>query len=143
MLAIAGLCGRGLAEHRDAQAEAHRLGIPPCFGGHLAQARCLDLEARQAVERILWVGADRIPGIADARGPPQRRTALASDPDRRMRLLHGLRVETDISEPDMLAVEFWRVLCPEFDESTHIFVGYGPSRIEIRCIDGLELLAHP
>jgi hypothetical protein len=137
MLAIAGLWWRSLAEHRDAQAEAHRLGIAPRFRGHLAKARRLGLEARQAVERILRVGADRIPGIADARSPPQRRTALASDPDRRMRLLHGLRVETEIGEPNMLAVEFWRVHCPEFDEGTHILVGYSSTRIEIRRVDGL------
>ena len=53
----------------------------------------------------LRVGTDRIPRIADAGSSSQRRTALASDPDRRIRLLHGLRLEADIGELDMLAVE--------------------------------------
>src|SRR6185369_12853554 len=87
--------------------------------------------------------ADRIPGIAETRSPPQRRTAFASDPDRRMRLLHGLWIEADIGEFDMLAVEFWRILGPEFDKRAHIFVGHGSPRVEIRRIDGLELLPHP
>src|SRR5262249_56599702 len=82
MFAITGLPWRGLAEHRNAQAQADRLGIATRFGGHLAQARRLGLETRQAIERILRVGADRIPRIADARSSSQRRTALASDPDR-------------------------------------------------------------
>src|SRR5216684_2387759 len=86
---------RGLAEHRAAQSQADRLRIATRFGGHLAQARHLDLITRQAIERILRVGTDRIPRIADAGSSSQRRTALASDPDRRMRLLHGLRLETD------------------------------------------------
>src|ERR1700675_148697 len=124
MFAIAGLCWRGLAEHRDAQAEPDRLGIATGLSDHLAQARRLSLETRQAIERILRVGPDRIPGIADAGSPPQCRTALASDPDRQMRLLHGLRIETDIGEADMFAVELRRVFRPEFDEGAQIFVGH-------------------
>ena len=123
--------------------QADRLGIAPRLSGHLAQARHLGLETRQAIERILRVGTDRIPGIADAGGSSQRRTALASDPDRRMRLLHGLRLETDIGESDMLAVELRRILGPEFNEGAHIFVGHCSTRIEVRRVDGLELLAHP
>ena len=96
MLAVTGLGRRGLAEHRDAQGQAHRLRIAACLGDHLAQARHLGLEPRQAVERILLVGADRIPSIAEAGRSPQRRAALAADPDRRVRLLDRLRIETDI-----------------------------------------------
>ena len=43
----------------------------------------------------------------------------------------------------MLAVEFRRVLCPEFDKGAHIFVGYRSARIEIGRVDSLELLPHP
>src|SRR6185437_15967533 len=105
VFAVTGLRWRGLAEHRDAQAQADRLGIASRFGRHFAQAIRLGLEPRQAIDRILRVGTDRVPGIAEAGSPPQRRAALASDPDRRVRLLHGLRVEADIGESDMLAVE--------------------------------------
>src|SRR6202011_6096353 len=87
--------------------------------------------------------ADRIPGIADAGSSSQCGAALASDPDRRMRLLHGLGIETDIGEPDMLAVELRRILGPELNESAHIFVGHRSTRIEVRRVDGLEFLAHP
>src|SRR5882724_1215761 len=83
---------RGLAEHRAAQSQADRLGIATRLTGQLAQARNLGLETHQAIERILRVGTDRIPGIADPGSSSQRRTALASDPDRRMRLLHRLRL---------------------------------------------------
>src|ERR1700751_812000 len=100
MFAITGLRWRSLAEHRDAQAEADRCGNSPRFGDHLAQARRLGLETCQAIEGILRVGANRIPGIAGAGSPSQRRTALAADPDRRMRLLHGLRLQSDIGESD-------------------------------------------
>src|SRR5580700_9183562 len=89
---------RSLAEHRAAQSQADRLWIAPRFSAHLAQARHLGLETRQAIERIVRVGTDRVPRIADAGSSPQRRTALASDPDRRMRLLDGLRLEADIGE---------------------------------------------
>src|SRR6516162_3012041 len=120
-----------------------RLRIATRFGGHLAQARHLDLITRQAIERILRVGTDRIPRIANADSSSQRRTALASDPDRRMRLLHGLRLETDIGETDMLTVELRRIPRPEFNEGAHIFVRHCSTRIEVRRVDGLELLAHP
>src|SRR3954470_8201755 len=106
MLAVAGLCRRGFAEHRDAQAQPDSLGIAAHLRGQLGKARGLGLEPRQAVERILRVGPDRIPGVAEARGPPQRRAALAPNPDRRMRLLNGFWIETDIGEFDVLAVEF-------------------------------------
>src|SRR3954451_13848902 len=143
MLAVTSQRWRSLAEHRAAQAQPDRLGIATRFGGHLAQARHLSLETRQAIERILWVGADRIPRIADAGSSSQRRTTLTSDPDRRMRLLHGLWLETDIGESDMLAVELRRIPRPEFNEGAHIFVGHCSTRIEVRRVDGLELLAHP
>src|SRR5664279_3296778 len=52
MFAIAGLGWRALAEHRDAKAQADRLGIATSLSDHLAQARRLGLETRQAVERI-------------------------------------------------------------------------------------------
>src|SRR4029079_4430630 len=92
-----------------------RPGIRPRLSDHLAQTRRLGLETRQAIERILRVGPYRIPGIADAGRSAQRRAALPSDPDRRMRLLHGLRLQGDIRESDMLAVEVRRVLRPEFN----------------------------
>src|SRR5882757_1704413 len=128
MFAITGQGWRSLAEHRDTQAQADRLGIAARLSDHLAQARRLGLETRQAIERILRVGTDGIPGIADAGRSPQRRPALAADPDRRMRLLHGLRVETDIGESDVLAVELRRILRPEFNEGAHIFVGHRSTR---------------
>src|SRR6516162_5841483 len=143
VFAITGLRWRALAEHRAAQAQADRLRIATRFGGHLAQARHLDLITRQAIERILRVGTDRIPRITDAGSTSQRRTALASDPDRRMRLLHGLRLETDIGETDMLTVELRRIPRPEFNEGAHIFVRHCSTRIEVRRVHGLELLAHP
>ena len=43
----------------------------------------------------------------------------------------------------MLAVELRRILRPEFNKGAHIFVGHCSTRIEIRRVDGLELLAHP
>src|SRR5262245_57427515 len=113
MFAVTGLRRCGLAEQSNAQAQSDGLGIAPHLSNHLAQTRRLGLETRQAIERILRVGPDRIPGIADAGRSPQRRAALAADPDRRMRLLHGFWIETDIGEPNMLPVKLGGILGPE------------------------------
>src|SRR4029077_20886988 len=69
MFAVTGPRWRGLAEHRDTQAEPDRGGIATRFRGHLAEACRLGFETRQAIERILRIGPDRIPGIAEAGSP--------------------------------------------------------------------------
>ena len=117
--------------------------LRPASCGHLAQARDLRLEARQAVERIGRVGADRIPGIAQLGGAAQRRPALAADPDRRMRLLHRLGVDQDVVEADVLARELRVRLGPELDEGLDVFVGDLAALREIGRLDRLELLLHP
>ena len=113
------------ARHSAVQRKARptALGIAPGLRRHLAQARDLGLEARQAVERVGRVGADRIPGIAEARGAAQRRPALAADPDRRMRLLHRLGREVDVVEAHVLAGEPRLVLGPQLEEGLDVFVG--------------------
>ena len=77
----------------DAVGQRHRVARPAGRLGGAAQPLDAGAVARQAVEQMRVVGADRIPGVAELGGAAQRRPALAADPDRRVRLLHRLRLE--------------------------------------------------
>src|SRR5262245_37974095 len=116
-LAVACLRGDALAESRAAQRQTDGVGLAAGVLRHLAQTRDARLEARQAVERMGGIGADRVPGVTQRRGATQRRPALAADPDRRMRLLYRLGREHDVLEPYMIAGETRLVVAPELDES--------------------------
>src|SRR5580698_7118137 len=82
----------------DAIADADRRGIAAGTGGRLAQAADARLQARQGIEQVLVVAADRIPEVADAGSAADRGAALAADPDRRIRLLDGLGLQHDAVE---------------------------------------------
>jgi hypothetical protein len=142
-LAIARL-GRHLRpEALHAQGQGDAGGVAPGLGHQLAQLRDAGAVARQALHREGGVGADRVPAIAQPRGAAQRRAALAADPDRRVRLLHRLRLEADIAEADMLAREFGCRLRPERLAGHDVFVGHPTAGGEIRQLQRLELLLQP
>src|SRR5690606_33199980 len=79
----------------------------------LAQTLHAGLEARRGVEGMARVVADREPGVAVAHGAAQRGRALAADPDRRMRFLHGLGQKADVGEAHVLARKARIVLGPQ------------------------------
>src|SRR5262249_61708333 len=53
-----------------------------------------------------------VPAVGRARGQPVHAVALAADPDRRMRLLHGPRVTDPPVERGGPAAEFWPSVGP-------------------------------
>jgi hypothetical protein len=110
---------------------------------HLLQPLALDLVALEAVHRVGGVGADRVPRVAERRGAAHGGRALAAHPDRRMRLLHGLRTKGDVVEPAVGAVELRPLLAPQFLPGGDILVGHPAAFLEGRRVDRLELLLEP
>src|SRR5207248_3263991 len=57
----------------------------------------------QGIERVLRVGSDRVPGITKPGNAAECRLTLASDPQRRVRLLYGLGGHDDVGKMDETA----------------------------------------
>src|SRR5207344_1344766 len=93
-------------------------------GRGLAQAGDARLQARQGIEQMLVVAADRIPEITDARGTAHRGAALAADPDRRIRPLDGLGLEHDAVEARVAPGKAWRGFGPQYAEGVDVLVGH-------------------
>ena len=113
------------AVFRAAEGELYRRGVATGLGDQPAQSCDCRLVARQAVERIRGVDADRIPAVAEPGRAAERGSAFAADPDRGMRRLHGLGREDDAAEPRVTPGETGLVLGPEFAERLKIFVSDG------------------
>src|SRR6266576_3525483 len=84
-----------------------------------------------------------MPAVAEARRPPQGGLAVATDPDRRVRLLNGLRPTVERLEPIELAREGRATLCPQRLEDSDVLVRHRASPLELRRAERLELLPHP
>src|SRR4029077_413053 len=95
-LAVGRLVRHDAAVLLDAVGQLDVVWAAPGLGDQRAQPRQAGAIARQGVERALLVAADRIPGVAVARGAAHARRALAADPDRRMRFLHRFGLEHDV-----------------------------------------------
>src|SRR5882672_1188482 len=141
-LAVRGFRRHSLTVALDAKAHTHRRRLAARLGDGLAQAADAGLEARQRVEQVLVVGADRIPGIADARGAAQRRSRLAADPDRQG-LLHRLGLQHDAVELGVAALEARRGLAPQHAEGVDVLVGHRAAFLERRRHHGVELGLQP
>ena len=142
-LAVVELDGPGLVEPAGVVREPDALRIPAVLLRRAMQALDAFLESGHRVERVMRVVADREPAVAVAGGAAQRRGAFAPHPDRRMRLLHGLRHEADVGEPHVAALEARILLGPEDLERLEPFVGDPAALLEGRRIQGLELLLQP
>src|SRR5205823_6978020 len=103
-VAVIGLLRDGLAALRHAIGETDRLRVAVGVAGALVQPLDAALKALQRVEPEFRVGADRVPGVAEPGGAAQRRAALAADPNRDA-LLHRPRLEKDVREVRVLALE--------------------------------------
>jgi hypothetical protein len=79
-------------------------------------------------------------GVFD--GATQRRPAFTADPDGD-RVLHRLRLEHHIVEPDVLAGKLGKVGSPEFLARIHPFVSHLPAFVERGRGNGLELFPAP
>src|SRR5207244_1112182 len=86
--------------------------------------------------------ADAVPAVAQPRGPPQRRLALAADDDRRVRLRVRLGLELHRREVVVLAVKLGLRLGPQDLEDLDDLVGAGAARVVVLAGD-LELLFEP
>ncbi len=84
-----------------------------------------------------------MPAVAEERRPPQGGLAVATDPNRRMRLLNGLRPTVERLEPIELAREGRGTLRPQRLEDSDVLVRHRASPLELRRAERLELLAHP
>src|SRR5215510_4503564 len=65
-----------------------------------------------------------MPAVAELRRPAQRRLAVASHPDRRVGLLHGLRLTAERIKAVEPAGERGRTLGPERLEDSKVLVGH-------------------
>jgi hypothetical protein len=73
---------------------------------------------------------------------PEGAGAVAADPDRRPRLLHGLGREADIAEAEELALERWVGVRPQRREDLEDLVGLAAAPVE-RHTQDLQLLLPP
>src|SRR6266446_329367 len=73
----------------------------------------------------IWRAIDRMPRGAELRGTTKRGPAMPADPDRRMRCLHGFRLEHEPAELRVLAGERRFALRPQLLHRDEIFVGHG------------------
>ncbi len=99
----------------------------------------------QAAERLLELGRSlrrRVPAVAQRDDPLEGARAVAADPDRRVRLLHGLGREADVAEAEVLPREGRVVLGPQRLEDAQHLVGLPAPLVEGRAQD-LELLLPP
>ena len=90
-----------------------------------------------------WDRADRVPAVADGGRAPDGGTALAANPNGRVRLLDRLRQELDPRELHVLAVEFRIRTGPEFLVGAQVFVSDGAALSERRRGQRFEFLLHP
>src|SRR5437867_7694045 len=81
-----------------------------------------------------------MPAVAVPGGAAQRGTAVATDPDRRMWLLHRLRQALDALEAVELAAERRRTLRPQRLEDAQVLVADGAAAVEVGGAEGGELL---
>src|SRR5206468_3821282 len=103
--AVVGLGGYLGAVAMDPIGERDARRIASGVLDELAQPFDRGAVARQGVERMLRIGADRVPAVAELRGAAHRRPALAADPQSGMRLLHRLGREQDVRKLDEAALE--------------------------------------
>src|SRR5207248_471542 len=122
--------------------EADLLRVTALFAAMPVQPVDAAAEAGQRIEPELRVGADRVPGVAEPCGAAQRRAALAADPDRHP-LLHRTRLEKDVRELDVFAVEFGVLVAPQLAAGQQILVGDGAAFLERIGAERLEFLAAP
>ena len=87
--------------------------------------------------------AQGIPGVAQPPGAAPRRRALAADPDRRMRRLHGLRREQQVVEGHMLPRIGGRGLGPQIAEGLQRLVRRRAPAVEVRRVEQVELFPQP
>src|ERR1700722_4772918 len=81
------------AVFRATEGKRYRRGVASGLGDQPVQPCDRRLVARQAVERMCGVDADRIPTVAEPGRAAERRPAFAAHPDRWMRRLHRLGCE--------------------------------------------------
>src|SRR6266850_2110072 len=92
---------------------------------------------------MLVVGADRVPGGADAGRAAERAAALAADPAPRVRALARLGFQDDAVEARVAAAKAWRAFGPQHAEGVDILVGHRAALGERRADDGVELRLQP
>jgi hypothetical protein len=110
-----------LAGPKDADVVAEREGRGRPTAAHLAESRQLVPAGAQLGGRTI----DRMPGGAELRRAAKCRPAVAADPDRRVRLLHGLGLERESAELRVLAGERRRARGPQLLHRLHVFIGHG------------------
>jgi hypothetical protein len=70
------------------------------------------LDLRVLLRDKVWRQADGMPRVGEAPGAAERWWAVATDPDRRVRLLERLRSKTDVIDLPELPLERWVFLRP-------------------------------
>src|SRR5215472_9930229 len=85
---------------------------------------------------------DSVPSVAERGRAAERGIALAAEQDRRVRLLHRLRLEAQRPERERLALELGLRLCPEHLESARALARdcSAPGEVDPDC---LEFLLEP
>src|SRR5262249_26555970 len=141
-LAIVGLLRDRGPKLREAVGDADLLRVAAGITRQLLDAFDAALEALQRVEPVPRVGADRIPGVAEPGGAPHRRPAFAADPDRHP-LLHRARLEEDVGEVGVFAVEARVLVAPQLAADGDGLVGDGAALLERLGADRLEFLLAP
>src|SRR5207248_2482864 len=71
------------------------------------------LELADLVDRVAEAAGDRHPAVAELDDAIERRRTVAAHEDRRVRLLHGLRMRPALVEVDVLAMELRFFLRPQ------------------------------
>src|SRR5712692_9274968 len=140
--AIAGALGDRAAELAEAIGKTDLGRVAAGLAGHAVQPLEARLQARQCIEPVARVGADRIPGVGEIGGAAHGRTALAADPDRHP-LLDRARLEEDIGKLRVFSIEAGVFIAPQLAADHDRLVGDGAAFLERLGADRLELLLAP
>src|SRR5262249_49961837 len=127
--------GEQLLGEAEAKRQLDRREVPADRVGRYPQGRESFAERRQASRR-------GVPAIAERGHSPVSARAPATDPDRRVRLLHGLGRKADVSEAEERPVEGRLLRRPELLEHAKGLVGVTPARVE-RDPENLQLFLPP
>ena len=95
-----------------------------------------------ALGDVLRVASEAVPALTDVGDAPQRRVALAAEVDRRVRLLHGLRVLAARRQVVELAVELGDRIGPQRLHHVEVLAA-AVGALRERRRDRLELFREP
>ena len=84
-----------------------------------------------------------MPAVAEAGGAADRVFAVAADPDRDRRLLHGLGQEDDVGEVAIFAAVARVIAGPKLSERRDVFVGDFAALLERLGAQDFEFFLHP